>query len=253
MHLKLNWPWWANHIQARMHGALGFPRPRFYCPACKTSVFHWQPFVRVIGDGVYRREPGGRVCPHCHSMERTRQMALYFERQRTAWAGKRMLHFAPEAGLARLLRGLGLASYTTTDLMQAGVDVAADITQLPFADASFDIIYCSNVLEHIPDDRKAMSELFRVLAPAGLCIIQVPIKGEKTYEDASITRPEARAAAFGQADHVRWYGRDVSQRLEAAGFVVREVMFPDELALGESELRRINGLRKGLHHFCTRP
>ena len=94
----------------------------------------------------------------------------------------------------------------------------ANLEQLPFRDGSFDVIYCSHVLEHVASDRAAMRELRRVLAPGGWAILQVPIIRETTYEDASITSEAGRLAAFGQHDHVRAYGRDYPQRLAEAGF-----------------------------------
>jgi len=96
-----------------------------------------------------------------------------------------------------------------------------DITNIPYEDNSFGVILCSHVLEHIPDDRKAMRELYRVLKPGGWAILQVPIIRDKTFEDFSITKPEDRERVFGQWDHVRAYGKDYRDRLEKAGFKVR--------------------------------
>lgn len=109
--------------------------------------------------------------------------------------------------------------------------VKADITQLPFATNSFDAIICMHVLEHIPYDHKAMCELYRVLKPGGWAIIMVPLDESRatTYEDFSITTPEGREKAFGQQDHVRWYGNDYPQRLEAAGFHCRQWLADDEM------------------------
>ena len=88
-------------------------------------------------------------------------------------------------------------------------------------DGSFDLILCSYVLEHVPDDRAAMSELRRVLAPGGLCLVLTPYRPEATtYEDASITAPLDRMVAFGQQDHVRIYGADLAERLRGAGLDV---------------------------------
>jgi ubiquinone/menaquinone biosynthesis C-methylase UbiE len=114
--------------------------------------------------------------------------------------------------------------------------VKEDITKISFPDNSFDIIFCSHVLEHIPDDRLAMRELYRILKPEGFAILQVPIKDvfngrviDKTYEDFSITTPEGREKAFGQNDHVRVYGRDFKDRIASVGFVVREEKFINSL------------------------
>ena len=96
-----------------------------------------------------------------------------------------------------------------------------DITSIEYPDQSFDVIYCSHVLEHVDEDRKAMGEFYRVLKDTGWAILVVPISAEATYEDPSLTSPEERMEAFGQADHVRRYGPDYVDRLRQAGFCVR--------------------------------
>jgi len=144
-----------------------------------------------------------------------------------------MLHFAPEAALSHTFRSLTGMTYLSSDLEADVADTQVDITQLPFPDSSFDIIYCSHVLEHVPDDRKAMREIRRVLRPSGWAVLQVPIKGRRTYEDWSITAPEDRQRVFGQSDHVRFYGNDFSERLTQQGFQVMEDSFASKLPLRE--------------------
>ncbi len=135
--------------------------------------------------------------------------------------------------------------YITTDLNSPIADVKADICDLPFSNNEFDFIICNHVLEHIPDDTKAMQELYRILKPGGLAILQVPYNSdlEKTFEDDSITDPKERARIFGQYDHVRVYGMDYFEKLRSIGFKVEAVdytkKFSDQdiqkfrLALGE--------------------
>lgn len=131
--------------------------------------------------------------------------------------------------------------YTTTDLNSPLADVKADICNLPFADNSFDSILCNHVLEHIPDDQKAMQEIFRILKPGGMAILQIPLdmNRAKTFEDDSITDPKKRAEIFGQYDHVRVYGRDYFNKLRDVGFDVKEVDYTAELSLQEIEKFRI--------------
>ena len=88
---------------------------------------------------------------------------------------------------------------------------------LPFEDESYDIVICNHVLEHIIEDSKAMSELYRVMRKGGWGILQVPMRTilEHTYEDFSITDPKERQKHFGQYDHVRWYGMDYFDRLKS--------------------------------------
>jgi SAM-dependent methyltransferase len=132
------------------------------------------------------------------------------------------------------------------------VDHQEDITRMTFANSSFDFIYCSNVLEHVLDDRSAMSELFRVLAPGGRLVIQVPIRGDTTYENPAIVSPAERAAHFGQADHVRFYGRDIRVRLEDAGFYVEECYLQEKLAISSMQMARMNVGVRELLHLCSK-
>ncbi len=135
----------------------------------------------------------------------------------------------------------------------AGVDYREDITRMSLPDASFDFIYCSNVLEHVPADTSAMNELFRILAPGGRLVVQVPIKGDCTYENPAIILPAERALHFGQADHVRYYGRDIHSRLESAGFRVEECYLQDRLTLAPEAVVRFNVAARELLHLCTKP
>ena len=136
----------------------------------------------------------------------------------------KVLHFAPEQAFYKRFRNQSNLDYTTTDLFSPLADVKADICNLPFEDNSYDVILCNHVLEHIPDDTKAMQELYRVLKPGGMGIFQIPqdLARTKTFSDDSITDEKERAKIFGQYDHVRIYGRDYFDKLRAIGFEVIE-------------------------------
>ena len=144
----------------------------------------------------------------------------------------KVLHFAPEQCFLKRFRSLKHLDYTTTDLESPLADVKADICDLPFKDDEFDIILCNHVLEHIPDDTKAMQELYRILKPGGFGIFQIPqdLSRETTFEDNSITDPKERAKIFGQYDHVRVYGRDYFDKLRSIGFQVEEVDYTNTLS-----------------------
>jgi SAM-dependent methyltransferase len=155
----------------------------------------------------------------------------------------RMLHFAPEQCLYDRFRAAPRLNYVTADLeVLPMVDVQADITAMPFEDASFDVVVVSHVLEHVADDAQAMREIRRVLTPDGRAFLQHPIDHARavTYEDPSITDPESRSRAFGQWDHVRVYGADFPARLQAAGLAVQCVPYRDQVS--PQEVQRI-GLR----------
>ena len=115
---------------------------------------------------------------------------------------------------------------------------------MSFKNDTFDLIICNHVLEHITDDRTAMSEIYRVLKKGGLGILQVPIDKdlEKTYEDKTLVSKKQRAKHFGQYDHVRIYGRDYKDRLENNGFIVNFIDYTREI---EDDLIYKYGLIQG--------
>jgi predicted SAM-dependent methyltransferase len=149
---------------------------------------------------------------------------MFFEKETDLFNRRpqRMLHFAPEKQMSRRLAQVASLDYVTADIAENRAMKQLDITSISEPDDSFDVVYCSHVLEHVTEDRQAMAELFRILRPGGWALLLVPIQGEVTYEDASIQTPEARREAFDQEDHVRIYGRDFQQRLTQAGFLVEE-------------------------------
>ena len=173
------------------------------------------------------------LSPSTLSLERHRLLWLYLKNETDFFtAPKKVLHMAPEQCFIKRFKKLKNLDYITADLYSPIVDVKADLLNLPFKDNSFDVIFCNHVLEHIVDDAKAMSELYRVLKPNGMGIFQIPqdLSLEKTYEDFSITSPEERAKHFGQYDHVRVYGKDYFNRLRKAGFIVNEVNYSKGIA-----------------------
>ena len=101
-----------------------------------------------------------------------------------------------------------------------------------------DVIICNHLLEHVEDDSRAMSELYRIMRPGGWGIMLVPEDRSRatTFEDDSITDREERTRLFGQYDHRRLYGRDYDQRLERAGFIVERIAFVAQLSDMERRL-----------------
>lgn len=216
---------------------------RYECPVCGGR---WR---RMWTQG--RKPRRDARCPRCGSLERHRLHWLYFQTTGLFRERLRMLHMAPERAFHSHFRQMQNLHYITGDLFADNVNTRLDITRLPFADGSFDVILCSHVLEHIPDDAAAMRELRRVLRPGGWALLEVPLdkNREQTYEDPAITSPEERLRAFGQEDHVRVYGRDYRERLEAAGFKVREDDFYHRLTPEQVQRHR---LLPHTLHICTR-
>lgn len=174
----------------------------------------------------YGHQRNNVLAPGTLSLERHRLLWLYLKNETDFFtAPHKVLHFAPEQAFYKRFRQMKNLDYTTTDLYSPLADVKADICNLPFADNSYNIILCNHVLEHIPDDIKAMQELYRVLKPGGMGIFQIPqdLSRETTFQDDTITDPKDRARIFGQYDHVRVYGRDYFDKLRSIGFRVEEV------------------------------
>ena len=176
------------------------------------------------------------LCPGTLSLERHRLLWLYLDRKTTFLTDSiRVLHIAPEQVFYKKFKSFSHWDYTTSDLHSPLADVKADICALPFEDNSYDFILCNHVLEHIPNDLKAMEELYRVLKPGGTAILQVPLEEgrENTFEDDAITDQRERTRIFGQYDHVRVYGQDYYNRLEEVGFKATAVDFIKEISAAD--------------------
>lgn len=186
----------------------------------------------------YAKQRNNVLSPSTLSLERHRLLWLYLKNETDFFSTpKKVLHFAPEQAFYKRFRRQENLDYTTTDLESPLADVKADICNLPFKDNSFDIILCNHVLEHIPDDTKAMKELYRILKPGGMGIFQIPqdLSRATTFQDDTITDPKERTLIFGQYDHVRVYGRDYFDKLRSIGFTVLEENYTKKLSKAEIE------------------
>ncbi|MEO0586099.1 MAG: methyltransferase domain-containing protein, partial [Planctomycetota bacterium] len=209
------------------------------CPVCGWKG---QRFL-MFGTPPNRRLDA--TCPKCGSLERQRLGWRALERvlDETGLAKERLktLHVAPEVCIEGVLRERS-SEYLSIDLTDRGMR-RMDVTDLQLEDGSFDLVWCSHVLEHVPDDGKALAEFFRVLRPGGVALLQVPVWGEATDEDASVSDPMERLRRFHQRDHVRAPGDDYGDRMEEAGFDV-DVVRTRDFAPAEVS-------RQGLDYYCT--
>ncbi len=190
----------------------------------------------------YETQRENILSPSTLSLERHRLLWLWLERETDFFSKpSKVLHFAPEQAFYKRFRKMKHLDYTTTDLNSPLADIKADICNLPFGENEYDIIFCNHVLEHIPDDTKAMQELYRVLKPGGMAILQIPqeLNRDTTFEDDTITDRIERAKIFGQYDHVRVYGRDYFEKLRSIGFNVDEVDYTTTLSSEEVDLYRL--------------
>jgi len=200
-----------------------------------TDPIDGKSFKKFLPYG-YSNQRQNVLSPSTLSLERHRLLWLYLKNETDIFtAPKKMLHFAPEQCFLKRFKTLEKLDYTTTDLLSPIADVKADICNLPFKDNSYDIILCNHVLEHIPNDKKAMQELYRVLKPNGMAILQIPqdLNRQTTFEDDSITDKKERTKIFGQYDHVRVYGLDYFDKLRQVGFKVKEVNYTKRLTTSD--------------------
>lgn len=205
---------------------------RFCCPFCGH---HYSRFLsggsHVSSElqaldlmGMGRRR--NARCPHCGSNDRARLLYLYV-RTTSLWSGRpcRVLDIAPDRHVARLVRAQPGIDYVCGSLFPedyADLDAqAVDVTAIPFPDNDFDVVLCNHVLQEVPEDRRAMRELARVLKPEGWGIVQAPCaRGlAHTVEAAPGMSPQERRAKLGSTLHVRLYGRDYAARLVEEGLI----------------------------------
>ncbi|MCK8522160.1 methyltransferase domain-containing protein [Aquimarina sp. D1M17] len=218
-----------------------------------TDPIDGKSFSRFLPYG-YGTQRDNVLSPSTLSLERHRLLWLYLKNETDFFTqSSKVLHFAPEQAFYKRFRKLNHINYTTTDLNSPLADVKADICDLPFENDMYDVIFCNHVLEHIPDDTKAMQELFRVLKPGGMAVLQIPqdLNRDITFEDDSIIDPKERAKIFGQYDHVRVYGRDYFEKLRSIGFRVEEIDYTAILL--ETEVKKYCLAKGEILPICYKP
>jgi predicted SAM-dependent methyltransferase len=216
-----------------------------YCPVCRM------PSRRFAEFGIVPREDA--KCIWCGALERHRLVWLYFKKMTDLFDGrpKSVLHIAPERMFENLLKHQFNSGYFTADLSDSKAMVRMDITHVDYAEETFDVIYCSHVLEHVSNDRRAIHELHRILKSDGWAVLLIPITADRTFEDPSVTKPSERLKLFGQEDHVRRYGPDFVERLNEAGFKVKVIAASDFLTEEEITHMGITDAA-GQIYYCTK-
>jgi SAM-dependent methyltransferase len=213
----------------------------FYCPVCETRLSRFSPlppFYREqwqrhgFNDLEHEAETLNveqYICPRCGANDRDRLYALYLnECLVNASATFKLVDFAPSTPLRGWIQRTHRIQYRTADLFMENVDDRVDLTDMRiYPDGSVDAFICSHILEHIPDDRRALQELFRILKPGGWGILMVPIclSQKEVFEDPAKATTEAdRWRYFGQGDHVRIYSKQgFIGRVVSVGFRVAEL------------------------------
>jgi SAM-dependent methyltransferase len=198
----------------------------YECPVCEGKFRKFLPYG-------YNNVRHNALCPGCLSLERHRLMWLYLkERTDLFSASYKVLHIAPEQCFLGKFKKLKNLDYKTADLESPLADYKCDVQNMPFDKNTYDVVICNHVLEHVDDDKKAMSEILRILKPDGFAILQVPVDFNRTesFEDNTITDTKERTRIFGQYDHVRVYGTDYPERLKEVGFIIHEENYFDVLS-----------------------
>jgi len=216
-----------------------------HCPVCNSHIRAFRTFGEIPRPNA--------LCPICDSLERHRLDWVFLKRNTNLLdkSPKRVLHIGAEPEFERKLRECRHINYLSADLNDSHAMIKMDITNIQYPDNSFDIIYCSHVLEHVQEDRKAMREIYRVLKQGGWALLQVPITCERTFEDPNIEDPQEREKLFGQHDHVRTYGHDYIDRLRESGFTV-EKLTSEEVLGNTSDLVYMGMPKNEFVFFCQK-
>jgi len=252
------------NIRSVVRGYL-YKGDQYYCPICRHSFKTMLPggfdlpVIKeqdIVGGG-YRQN---NICPRCQSTDRDRLVYLYLKEKTTFFTSPRqVLHVAPEQSLFRIFSKLPNLTYMAGTKYQEGFYYSdelpvIDLRALSYNDNTFDFVIANHVLEHIKEEGKVLHEIFRVLKPGGIAILQVPIanKLDKTFEDPAIQTKSDREKFYGQFDHVRLYGTDYPDRLSAAGFVITKTKpGVKSWQLADAERYALNG--NEFLHVVTKP
>lgn len=224
------------------------------CPICGYKGIDFLPFPNIIHKEV--------MCPICGSHERHRAIWLYLEKNKQLLKnGNKILHFAPEIQFHELFASKNI-EYHGVDLNPENhpfIEEKVDIQNIPYTDDYFDLIICSHVLEHVPNDIKAMSEIRRVLKPKSIALILVPMNGisynlpfdeTKTLEKEEYNTSELREKYYGQSDHLRLYGTDFKNRIHESGL---ELLSEDFIKhLGIETVEKYALIRNEKIYECTK-
>ena len=223
--------------------AIAYRGTGLYCPVCNKSSGK---FGKV-------RDAEDTRCMHCGSLDRHRVVWHYFKEKTDIFTRNpiTMLHIAPEPAFEKLLkRHLG-SGYLTADLYDPRAMVKMDVTDIQYPDESFDVIYCSHVLQYVPDDKQAIRELFRILKPDGWAVLLVPPMTDRAFDCPSITDQSEHLKTYDPENPAHRYGFDFVERLKEAGFKVK-VAHPSDFLSQEKTLHMSITGAAGEIYYCTK-
>lgn len=220
------------------------------CNCCGHSYRHFLP-----KGSVSKRE--NAECPHCGSLERTRLLLFFLEKETAAFErGKTVLHFAPENGLKAIFKAKKEThEYVNGDIDTDLADEVIDITKIQYPENAFDYIICSHVLGHVPDEKKAITEMFRVLKNGGTAIVLTLLNAENvpTHENEALITEEERLETYGEKDLVRLHGNDFAERLRNPGFQVEAINYEQQLPEAIRKQFQLSNHNRGTIFKCVKP
>lgn len=202
----------------------------------------------IIGGG-YRENC---ICPCCKVNDRERWIYYVLQKKLSVneWSG-RVLHFAPEKKITDYIRQNQSIDYYTCDIVSGRAMHVVDITDIPFKENTFDYIISNHVIEHIENEKKAVSEIKRVLKSNGKWIFSFPICTDmKTYENDDVVLPEDRLKEYGQEDHVRLYGHDYKERFENYGLKIK--IFSPEREMSNQDILKYGFIKDDVILVATK-
>ncbi len=244
-----------------------------HCPVCKSRVDGYLPLPAFFLEEQKRHgyihdvtqgetlNLDAYLCPQCEASDRDRLCALflqsYFQKAQFQVAPERscfFVDFSPAKALSAFLRTFSFLNYRTADLYRRDVDDQVDLMNIQaYGSHSVDMFICSHVLEHLPDDQKGVSELYRILKPGGIGLFLAPIllNLQETYEDSAITSEADRWKHFGQGDHYRIYSKTgFIETIQSGGFQL-ECYGPEHFGL---PLLQASGIaEKSALYVATKP
>jgi SAM-dependent methyltransferase len=221
----------------------------YSCNCCGKSFRKFKP----KGTALATRD--NAECPYCGSLERVRNLLFYVQNETGLLTDRlRLLHFAPEWALLPVFKKAENLDYVTADINPNLADNKVDIMNIPFPDESFDCIICAHVLGHVPDEKKAIKELFRVLKPDGVALVLTLIRPDRpeTFETGDADTPEKRLRYYSEPDLLRLHGADFDQRLKQGGFHVEVIDYPSRLGDGTRKKYALGDGRRELIFRCTK-
>ena len=208
-----------------------FKGNNFFCPICKFKASKFLPYGKdyeaikkfeIIGMGFRKNA----ICPNCFSKDRERLFFLFLQKlinEKSINYSSKIIHFSPEPSLERNFFRKNFSNYFTADIIKNKSDFIIDLQNFNFEEKNFDLVICNHVLEHIEDDNIALENIYSILKPGGLAILQVPLSTiiDIDFKKEGVASDIERLKFYGQSDHVRIYSeKNFLQKIKKIGFSI---------------------------------